>query len=104
MLGPWGDPLTLWPFPGKQEDLEILSQDQAEKEDPLRGWRRNRGRKTQRGMAAQKPRAEGAAQKGRSKSRGQRGPLIKAPLVPQWGAWHRIRWVQSPVAVGLEHA
>lgn len=64
VLGPSEDPLTLWPFPGRQEDLETLSQDKAEKEEPLRGWRRNRGRNTQRGMAAQKPRVEGAAQKG----------------------------------------
>lgn len=44
MLSPSGDPLTLWPFPARREDLETLFPDQAEIEDPLREWRRNSGR------------------------------------------------------------
>ena len=43
MLSPSGDPLTLWPFPARREDLETLFPDQAEIEDPLREWRRNSG-------------------------------------------------------------
>lgn len=43
-MSPPGDPLTLWPLPARREDLETLFPDQAEIEDPLREWRRNRGR------------------------------------------------------------
>ena len=49
MLSPSGDPLTLWPFPARKEDLETLFPDQAEIEDPLREWRRNRGRQNTEG-------------------------------------------------------
>ena len=49
MLSPSGDPLTLWPFPARREDLETLFPDQAEIEDPLREWRRNRGRQNTEG-------------------------------------------------------
>lgn len=37
MLSPSGDPLTLWPFPARREDLETLFPDQAEIEDSPEG-------------------------------------------------------------------